>query len=99
MLYLLYRGLRDPRYFAKIDERLGLLPPSFKPTGPGSIWFHAVSVGEVLSAVELIRRIRAAQPHAEIFVSVATLAGRDVAEQKLAGLADGVFFDLLSDGY
>ena len=92
MLYLLYRGLRDPRYLTKIDERFGLLPPSFKPTGPGSIWFHAVSVGEVLSAVELIRRIRAAQPRAEIFVSVATLAGRDVAEQKLADLANGVFF-------
>jgi 3-deoxy-D-manno-octulosonic-acid transferase len=92
VLYLLYRGLRDPRYFTKMDERFGFLPPSFKPTGPGSIWFHAVSVGEVLSAVELVRRIRAAQPHAEIFVSVATLAGRDIAEQKLAGLANGVFF-------
>ena len=92
MLYLLYRGLRDLRYFTKLDERFGFLPPSFKPTGPGSIWFHAVSVGEVLSAVELIRRIRAAQPRAEIFVSVATLAGRDVAEQKLADLANGVFY-------
>jgi len=92
VLYLLYRGLRDPRYFTKMDERFGVLPPSFKPTGPGSIWFHAVSVGEVLSAVELIRRIKAVRPHAEIFVSVATLAGRDVAEQKLSGLANGVFF-------
>lgn len=92
MLYLLYRGLRDLRYFTKLDERFGFLPPSFKPTGPGSFWFHAVSVGEVLSAVELIRRIRGAQPRAEIFVSVATLAGRDVAEQKLAGLANGVFY-------
>ena len=58
-----------------MDERFGFLPPSFKPTGPGSIWFHAVSVGEVLSAVELIRRVRRVQPHAEIFVSVSTLAG------------------------
>ena len=57
VLYLLYRGLRDLRYFTKLDERFGFLPPSFKPTGPGSFWFHAVSVGEVLSAVELIRRI------------------------------------------
>ncbi|HEY2846157.1 MAG TPA: tetraacyldisaccharide 4'-kinase [Bryobacteraceae bacterium] len=92
MLYLLYRGLRDPRYFTKIDERFGFLPPSFKPTGPGSIWFHAVSVGEVLSAAELIRRIRRAQPHAEIYVSVATLAGREAAEQRLTGLANGVFY-------
>jgi len=84
--------LRNPRYFKQLEERFGFLPPSFKPTGPGSIWFHAVSVGEVLSAVELIRRMRAVQPHAEIFVSVATLAGRDAAEQRLAGLANGVFY-------
>jgi len=75
-----------------MDERFGFLPPSFKPTGPGAIWFHAVSVGEVLSAVELIRRVRTVQPHAEIFVSVATLAGRDAAEQRLAGLTNGVFY-------
>jgi 3-deoxy-D-manno-octulosonic-acid transferase len=75
-----------------MDERFGFLPPSFKPTGPGSFWFHAVSVGEVLSAVELIRRVRAAQPYAEIFVSVSTLAGREVADRRLAGLANGVFY-------
>jgi 3-deoxy-D-manno-octulosonic-acid transferase len=84
--------LRDPRYFYGLGERFGVLPQSFKPTGPGSIWFHAVSVGEVLSAVELIRRIRVVQPHAEIFVSVTTLAGREVARQKLSGLANGVFY-------
>ena len=84
--------MRDPRYFAGLDERVGFLPPSFKPTGPGSIWFHAVSVGEVLSAVELIRRVRTLQPHAEIFVSVGTLAGREVADRRLAGLANGVFY-------
>jgi tetraacyldisaccharide 4'-kinase len=92
ILYLLYRGLRDPRYFAGLDERFGFLPPSFKPTGPGSFWFHAVSVGEVLSAVELVRRVRTTQPHAEIFVSVSTLAGREVADRRLAGLANGVFY-------
>jgi len=92
ILYLLYRGLRDPRYFTGMDERFGFLPPSFKPTGPGSIWFHAVSVGEVLSAVELIRRVRSTQPQAEIFVSVSTLAGREVADRRLAGLANGVFY-------
>ncbi|HEV8413365.1 MAG TPA: tetraacyldisaccharide 4'-kinase [Bryobacteraceae bacterium] len=75
-----------------MDERFGFLPRSFKPTGPGAFWFHAVSVGEVLSAVELIRRVRDIQPHAEIFVSVSTLAGREVADRRLAGLANGVFY-------
>ena len=84
--------MRNPRYFGGLGERFGFLPPSFKPTGPGSIWFHAVSVGEVLSAAELIRRIRLTRPQAEIFVSVATLAGREAARQRLAGLANGVFY-------
>jgi len=92
ILYLLYRGLRNLRYFTGIDERFGFLPPSFKPTGPGPIWFHAVSVGEVLTAVELVQRMRRVQPHAEIFVSVSTLAGREVADRRLEGLANGVFY-------
>src|SRR5579863_4030560 len=91
-LYLLYRGLRDRRYFAHIGERLGLLPDSLQTTGSGAIWFHAVSVGEVLSIVELLRRLRAERPSVQLFVSTTTLAGRATAEQKLAGLADGVFY-------
>jgi tetraacyldisaccharide 4'-kinase len=91
-LYLLYRGFRNPAYFARIEERLGILPASFDSTGMGSLWFHAVSVGEVLSAVELIRRVRAARPDLDIFVSTATLAGRATAEQRLNGLVRGIFY-------
>ncbi len=89
-LYLLYRGIRDPKYLAHFRERLGFV--SFQTTGAGAIWFHAVSVGEVLSAVTLIRRLRSERPRAPFYVSTTTLAGRAAAEQKLAGLADGVFF-------
>ena len=46
----------------------------------------------MLSLVELLRRVRAENPAVPLFVSTATLAGRATAEQKLAGLADGVFF-------
>jgi tetraacyldisaccharide 4'-kinase len=49
-------------------------------------------VGEVFSCVELIRALRAAHPHTRMYVSTTTLAGRDTADQKLEGLADGVFF-------
>jgi 3-deoxy-D-manno-octulosonic-acid transferase len=51
-----------------------------------------VSVGEVLSAIALIRRMREERPQLAVFVSTTTLAGRAVAEEKLAGLADGVFY-------
>jgi tetraacyldisaccharide 4'-kinase len=63
-----------------------------QPTGGASIWFHAVSVGEVLSTVELLRVLRAARPHLALYVSTATIAGRRTAEQRLAGLADQIFF-------
>jgi 3-deoxy-D-manno-octulosonic-acid transferase len=61
-------------------------------TGAGAIWLHAVSVGEVLSSIELIRYLRSHPPRAPIYVSTATLAGRATAEQRLQGLADAVFY-------
>jgi len=91
-LYLLYRGIRDRRYFGGLAERFGILPRTLGTTGAGAIWFHAVSVGELLSALEILRRLRAERPLVRLFVSTATLAGRAMAEQKLAGLADGIFF-------
>jgi 3-deoxy-D-manno-octulosonic-acid transferase len=91
-LYLLYRGIRNRRYFTGLAERLGFLPAAIQTTGTGAIWFHAVSVGEVLSSVELIRVLRAAHPGTRMYLSTTTLAGRETADQKLEGLADGVFF-------
>ena len=73
-----------------MGERLGL--HSLQTTGSGAIWFHAVSVGEVLSIVELLRRLRAERPSVQLFVSTTTLAGRATAVLKLTGLASGVFF-------
>src|SRR5882672_9638721 len=73
-LYFLGRSLRQPAYFATLRERWGWLSFSYRQTGPGGIWLHAVSVGEVLSSLELIRRLRAERPSAPLFVSVGTLA-------------------------
>ncbi len=49
-------------------------------------------MGEVLAAVELLRLIRAGAPGSPVFVSVATLAGRALAEERLKQLADAVFY-------
>lgn len=51
-----------------------------------------MSVGEVISSVELIRLLRAACPWAPVYVSCATVAGRALADEKLSGLAAGVFY-------
>ncbi len=53
---------------------------------------HAVSVGEALTAAVLLRRLRPLLPGTPVFVTTTTLAGRALCEEKLAGLADGVFY-------
>jgi 3-deoxy-D-manno-octulosonic-acid transferase len=92
VVYFLLRAIRDHRYLGTLGERLGFLPASFRETAAGAVWLHAVSVGEVLSSVELVRRLRAELPMARVYVSTATLAGRSVAEERLRGLAAGVFY-------
>jgi len=92
LVYLVLRGLRNPRYFATLRQRCGELPPAWQQTVAASIWFHAVSVGEILAAIPLIEEVRKRTPGTPIFVSTATLAGRETAERRLSGLADGVFF-------
>ena len=91
VFYFVYRSLRDPRYARGLLERLGGAPQSFQPTPPGAIWLHAVSVGEVISATGLLREIRERSPGIPLYISVTTVAGRDIAEERLAGLVDGIF--------
>ena len=79
-------------YWQSLPERFGFLPHSFSQTGPGAIWLHAVSVGEVIACVGFVRRLKEEFPRTRIFVSTSTLAGRATADEKLAGLATGVFY-------
>jgi len=90
--YFLVRSLRNPAYFTSLGQRLGFLPRSFKQTVPGAIWLHAVSVGEVLSVMELTRRLHQEFPRAPLFLSAGTLAGQAIARGKLAALVTGIFY-------
>ena len=92
LLYLALRSYRDRRYWHSLGERFGRLPSTVHQTGNGSIWLHAVSVGEVLTSVRLLESLRAQLPGVRLYVSVSTLAGRELAQQKLAAIADAVFY-------
>jgi 3-deoxy-D-manno-octulosonic-acid transferase len=92
LLYFVLRGFGNRAYWESLPQRFGFLPRSIRQTGPGAIWLHAVSVGEVLSCVEFLRQLRAAFPRTAIFVSSTTVAGHATAQAKLAGLADAVFY-------
>lgn len=91
-VYFLLRVRRDRRYLRHFRERLGVLSFCYQPTAAGAIWLHAVSVGEVISAVPLVAALRKAYPQAPVFVSCTTVAGRAIAEEKLKGLVEGLFF-------
>jgi tetraacyldisaccharide 4'-kinase len=90
--YSVLRGMvkGDPR--RAVRERLGSLPAIPQQTAFDSIWLHAVSVGEVLSCIELVKALRRRLPQARIFVSTTTATGQQMAVEKLSGLASGVFF-------
>ena len=92
LLYLGWRSLRDRRYWRSLGERFGYLPSTVQQTSDGCVWLHAVSVGEVLTSVRLLDTLREALPGVRMYVSVSTLAGRAVADEKLAGAADKVFY-------
>lgn len=53
LFYLRRRARRDPDYGRHLSERFGHYPRAM----PGAIWVHAVSLGEVRSAVPLIRAL------------------------------------------
>lgn len=80
LLYLRKRAARDPDYGTHLRERFGTHAPW--PKGPRTIWVHAVSLGEMRSAVPLIRAILARGER--VVTTHFTPAGRREAEKVFA---------------
>ena len=89
--YLLYQALRYRKYIANLPQRLGYLPVSFNLDGDESIWVHAVSVGEVLTARALLPDLRERYPRLRIFLSTTTMTGQQIARNNLQYI-DEVFY-------
>ena len=76
-----------PAYFCRnrrLRERFALNLPEPLPK-KGNLWVHALSVGEVLSAVPLLEALKVAFPEKDIVLSVSTRSGMMLAEEKLSG--------------
>ncbi len=73
-----------------LRERLGIRLPG-KAAGKKSLWIHAVSVGEVLSLQNLVKKIKERHPDWTVYFSTLTNTGMRVAREKLVE-ADHVFF-------
>jgi 3-deoxy-D-manno-octulosonic-acid transferase len=79
-----------------LRERLGNFKFQISNLKSPLVWIHAVSVGEVIAAVPLIKKIKELYPSREIVVSTVTDTGQKVAGERLAGLAKIIYmpFDL-----
>jgi 3-deoxy-D-manno-octulosonic-acid transferase len=73
-----------------ILERLGARIPQ-RTTEGKSLWIHAVSVGEVMSLQNLIKKIKQIHPDWSIYFSTLTHSGFKVAKKKLTDV-DELFF-------
>ncbi|MBS1801440.1 MAG: 3-deoxy-D-manno-octulosonic acid transferase [Acidobacteria bacterium] len=84
----LVRMATSGRYRAGLAGRLGVIPQALRLAVRGQrvIWLHAVSVGEVMAATELVRSLRAALPEWTIAVSTTTETGQKLARERFEGL-------------
>ena len=89
--YLLYQAIRYRKYVTSLPQRLGILPVSFNLDADESIWIHAVSVGEVLTARALLQELRERYPRLRIVLSTTTITGHQVARNNLQ-YVDEVFY-------
>lgn len=67
---------------ARLSERLCLGLPEHQP-GRKSIWIHALSVGEVVSALPVYRAIKERHPSRNIVMSVKTAQGMKIARDNI----------------
>jgi 3-deoxy-D-manno-octulosonic-acid transferase len=89
--YFVYQAIRYKKYIGSLRQRLGFLPITFNIDGDESVWIHAVSVGETLTARALAADLKAQYPRLRLFLSTTTIAGQQVARQSLQHV-DGVFY-------
>ena len=89
--YFVYQAIRYKKYIGSLRQRLGFLPISFNFDGEESIWIHAVSVGEALTARALAADLKARYPRLRLFLSTTTIAGQQVARRSLSNV-DAVFY-------
>jgi len=89
--YFLYQAIRHNKYIGSLGQRLGYLPVSLNVDGEESIWIHAVSVGEALTARALAADLKERYPRLRLYLSTTTIAGQHVARRSLQHV-DAVFY-------
>lgn len=82
--FWLFRMATSGRYRSGLTQRLGSVPADLATTLAGRpvLWLHAVSVGEVLAATQLIASLERTYPGLAIAISTTTEAGQRLARER-----------------
>lgn len=76
MLFMVGRSIKAPNYRKRLNERYGFYGDLTPPQAHGIV-IHAASVGEVIAATPLIKRIQLDYPELPITVTTVTPTGSD----------------------
>jgi 3-deoxy-D-manno-octulosonic-acid transferase len=95
--YFAVKGLRQSKYWRNLPERMGRLPRGMAERSaqlPGAIWIHAVSVGEVVAATPLARRLKEIFPGRRLVISTTTITGQQMARERIGCADDFCYFPM-----
>lgn len=87
-LRLLWRSRKAPAYRRRWLERLGIFACNIKP---GGLWLHAVSVGEVVAALPLIKSLQKQYPNLALTITTTTPTGSQRVQQSLGASVTHVY--------
>lgn len=80
---LIYKLIARPGWKKTFMERFGYFGRrKAELAGEGGIWFHAVSVGETMVALSVIRELLKRDPGCRVILSTTTTTGQQLAREK-----------------
>ena len=82
------------KYREGLCQRMGFIPKSVHDQLKGihPIWIHAVSVGEVIASIPIIKKIKEVYPQKKIVLSTITFTGNDTARKKISEIDFLIYF-------
>lgn len=76
-----------------VSQKLGFIPENLRARiRPGSLWIHAVSVGEFNAVFPLLKKLHESLPELPLFVTTTTGTGQAIAREKVSSFATVAYF-------